>query len=119
MGQVKKIVFETTCGKPMLNNRLTVELCENVHLHYRNLRLEFPKEEFLQILAMMKGLDEKTIEEFEYYPGNFKSLFNAKILPDETEFNNRLIVEEQEQGHYHLHYRNLRIEGKKRWLDGL
>ena len=97
----------------MLNERFTVELCENVHVHYRNLRLEFPKEEFLKILRVMKSLDEEEIENFEYgddRPINIKSLFEGYILPKETEFNNRLILEEQVGGHYHLHYRNLRVE---------
>jgi hypothetical protein len=110
MGQVKKVLFETTCGTPMLNERLTVELCENVHLHYRNLRLEFPKEEFLKILQVMKGLDEKEIEDYEYGDNRLKTLFEGYILPKETEFNDRLILEEQVGGHYHLHYRNLRVE---------
>jgi len=99
----------------MLNKRLTVELCENVHLHYRNLRLEFPKEEFLEIVKVIKGLDEEEIENFEYGKKNFKSLFKGSVLPAEAEFDNRLVLEEQAGGKpgttgYHLHYRNLRIE---------
>ena len=94
----------------MLNQRFTVELCENVHIHYRNLRLEFPKEEFLKILRVMKSLDEEEIENFEYGDNRLKSLFEGNILPRETEFNDRLVLEEQVAGHYHLHYRNLRIE---------
>ena len=55
MGNIKRILRKNKVSKPLLNNRFTVELCENVHLHYRNLRLEFPKDEFLHILRLLKG----------------------------------------------------------------
>ena len=110
MGQVKRVLFESKCDKPMLNNRFTVELCENVHMHYRNLRLEFPKEEFLMLLQAFQSLDAKDIENFNYDDDNFKELFSIHNLPDDTEFDDRFIIEEQVQGHFHIHYRNLRVE---------
>jgi len=112
MGQIKKIIYKSKVPVPLLNTRFTVELCENVHLHYRDLRLEFPKEEFLQILRHLKKIDEKTVEDFAYANDAFKCLVNDNNLPPSTEFNDRLQIEEQVQGHYHLHYRNLRLEMK-------
>jgi len=110
MGQVKRVLFQSKCKKPMLNNRMTIELCENVHIHYRNLRLEFPKEEFLTILKAFKSIDEKQIEEFDYNENSFKEIFSTHDLPEKTEFDDRIVLEEQVGGHLHLHYRNLRIE---------
>jgi hypothetical protein len=110
MGQVKRILFQSKCKKPMLNNRMTVELCENVHIHYRNLRLEFPKEEFLPILKALKSIDEREVENFDYSDNSFKELFSTHNLPEKTEFDDRIVLEEQVGGHLHLHYRNLRIE---------
>lgn len=102
------IYFKRKVPESMFNKRLKVELCENVHLHYRNLRLEFSKEEFLFLLKHLKSLDEKEIEDFEY-KDNSKDLIHTNDLPTSTEFNDRLQIEEVGD-HYHVHYRNLRIE---------
>ena len=121
MGNVKKLIKEFVVRKPHLNKRFTIELCENVHLHYRNLRLEFSKNEFIQILKLLKTLDEDEIDSFKYGSDKFKSLIKVKTLPSETEWNDRLQIEEQEEGHYHIHYRNFRIEFSKEefkeWID--
>lgn len=42
--------------------RLVVELCENIHVHYRNIRLEFSDEEFYQFVDVIKQA-EKTLRE--------------------------------------------------------
>lgn len=110
MGNIREILYQRKVPKSMLNSRLTVELCENVHFHYRNLRLEFSKEEFLFILKHLKDIDENKVENFEYGEGKFEGLINTFCLPESTEFDDRLQIEEQAEGHYHVHYRNLRIE---------
>lgn len=110
MGNTVSVLHEQKVPKSMLNNRLTVELCENVHLHYRNLRLEFSKEEFLFLLEHFKSLDEEEIKNFEYGDDKFQSLVQTFDLPETTEFDDRLQIEEQAEGHFHVHYRNLRIE---------
>lgn len=111
MGTIKTIIENREVPIPKFNRRITVELCENVHLHYRNIRLEFKKEEFLTILKFLKTLDEDKIKNFPYGTNKFDYiLVENDILSNETEFNNRLQIEEQAEGHFHLHYRNLRIE---------
>lgn len=110
MGVIKKILVEKEVPTPKLNQRLTVELCENVHLHYRNLRLEFPKKEFVQILKLLKELDPQYIEQFEFGEKKFECIVHTNELPAETEFNRRLQIEEQQDGSLHVHYRNLRLE---------
>lgn len=109
MGNIKSVLLNEQVSTPLFNNRFTVELCENVHLHYRNLRLEFPKEEFLGILRQLKQIDEKTIEDFQFEKSAFLSLVE-EVLPDQSEFDKRLQIEEQQEGHYHVHYRNMRVE---------
>lgn len=109
MGDIKKVLFKGDVQEPYCNRTFVVELCENVHLHYRNLRLEFQKEEFLLILRKLKSLDEKEINEFAYGEGhNF--LINDHDLPEKTEFNDRFQIEELVSGMHHIHYKNMRIE---------
>jgi hypothetical protein len=98
---------------PQLNNRFTCELCENIHIHYRNLRLEFTKEEFLHIIRLLQGIDIKDVENFKYSDWAYKELIKDFGLPDETFYNDRLQIEQQVEGHYHVHYRNLRLELNK------
>ena len=110
MGRIRKILRRATVKQPRLNNRLTIDLCENVHLHYRNLRLEFPPDEFLFILQQLKSLDEDAVRSFPYRPDAWEEPLHSVELPDAAEFDDRLQVEEQMEGHFHLHYRNLRLE---------
>ncbi len=117
MGDIKKILSTDNVVEPLQNRRITVELCENVHLHYRNLRLEFPKDEFLLILKKLKALDDNEIKNFSYGKG-LSFLINDQDLPEKTEFNDRFQIEEQTNGLYHIHYKNMRLEFRSDW-DGL
>lgn len=110
MGRIAYILKKKKIGTPSLNNRFTVELCENVHIHYRNLRLEFTKEEFLHILTLMQSIDSDKVKNFYYSDYAYEELVKDFNLPAETYYNNRLQIEQQIEGHYHLHYRNLRLE---------
>ncbi len=55
LGKQKKIDNSTTCYP----DRLVIELCENIHIHYRNLRMEFEEKEFLQFSDSLReaGVD--------------------------------------------------------------
>jgi hypothetical protein len=110
MGHIKNIIKKAKVDTPLLNNRFTVELCENVHIHYRNLRIEFPKDEFLLILKKLKSVSEEKVKNFVYGKDNFVSLIHSLDLPEETEFNDRFQLEEQVNGQVHVHYKNLRLE---------
>ena len=118
MGNIKRVIKKCEVRTPLLNERFTVELCENVHVHYRNLRLEFPKQEFLFILRMLKTINEKEVENFNYGKDSFKSLIYSTSLPRKTEFNNRFQYEEQVNGQRHVHYKNMRLEFRED-MDGI
>jgi hypothetical protein len=89
---------------PLLKKRLSVDLCENIHVHYQNLRFEFSREEFMCLWEAVAGLDLDRLPVF-----GFGTLCSS-VLPAATEWDDRLQLEEQVEGHYHLHYRNLRVE---------
>ena len=110
MGRIAVILKKEKVSKPALNNRFTVELCENIHIHYRNLRLEFTKEEFLYILKLLKGINEHEVETFKYSNYAYKELVKEFGLPESVWYDDRLQIERQKEGHYHIHYRNLRLE---------
>ena len=113
MGRTVKILKKTSIPASLCNTRFTVELCENVHLHYRNIRLEFKKDEFLHILNLLQKIDKNEIKNFSYNNYNFKLLIEDFNLPSKCEYDKRLQIEWQKEGHYHIHYRNCRLEFKK------
>ncbi len=113
MGRTVKILKKRSVPPSLYNTRFTLELCENVHLHYRNICLEFDKEEFLHILDLLQKIDRKEIETFPYNNYNFKLLIEDFCLPSKSKYNDRLQIEWQKEGHYHIHYRNCRLEFKK------
>jgi hypothetical protein len=110
VGQIKSIVKAYELSSPVLqNNRLCLELCENVHLHYRNLRLEFSPQEYLLFKKIFERVTEHEVLSFKYGPERYEQVARMD-LPDSTEFDKRVQLEEQVEGHFHLHFRNLRVE---------
>jgi hypothetical protein len=109
MGKIKRVIVNQVIPVPEHNTRLVVELCENVHVHYRNLRLEFSAAEFAVFQKLIGSIDPWAVKNFRYGANEFWEIGAAR-LPAATEFNDRLQIEEQVEGHFHIHYRNLRIE---------
>lgn len=109
MGDIKRILLTADVPAPPLNTRFIIELCENVHIHYRNLRIEMTKGEFLLLVAAVRVFSKDIVEDFDYRPGNYRAIANT-ILPEKTPFDTRFQVEEQRDGTIHIHYRNIRLE---------
>ena len=110
MGNVAETIKAKQVPRPTFNRRGVVEVCENIHLHWRNFRLEFSKDEFRLFLAMMQHIDPQDIVEAELGPDKFTELARTDEIPEESEWDDRMVLEKQVEGHYHLHYRQLRIE---------
>lgn len=94
-------------------NRLIFEKCENIHIHYRNLRLEYSQEEFAQFAEEMQtAFLNIPKEEQEYY------VLSYTPVPEQPEYFKDRISIEANKGSIHLHYKNIRLEfTKDEFLD--
>lgn len=122
MGEIRKLL----AGNVMERRSITatgiwVDLCENIHLHYRNLRLEFSEKEwaqFIHAVHMLGQAELHTAHQHNYREGDPNFLvqchYNQPLSGDSTYFPNRLTVEEQFDGTYHVHYRDLRLHLSRR-----
>jgi len=115
MGEIKQLhLHGPTDAKYQWRNYIGLELTENIHLHYRNIRLEFTPEEFLFIQALMSSLtpgELETIKTRKYgydQPVNFLRI--SSELPPNDWWENSFDLEEQVNGMFHFHFGNLRID---------
>ena len=59
MGRIKQLFFrENTLDQRLMSQGLWVDICENIHLHFRDLRIEFAEAEFLQFLSHIEKIKE-------------------------------------------------------------
>lgn len=110
MGNIIQILDSLTLSdSPTLQaSRMTVEKCENIHIHYRNQRLEFSKEEFEFYVDKLIEAKEKlktAPEETDFY-----SLVASLDLKEDPEFYPKRLQIEANVGGIHLHYKNIRLE---------
>jgi len=115
MGDVRRIHRHgSTDAKYQWHNYIGLELTENVHLHYRNIRLEFTPKEFLFIHAMINSLTPEELEKIKTRKYGFKEpvdfLRISKDLPSNDWWENSFSLEEQANGMFHFHFGNLRID---------
>lgn len=117
MGAIKKVLAEEVLEpRSVTPNGLWVDLCENIHIHFRNLRLDMSIEEFSKFMAGMHNLykaAEHTIEQSDFKEGDpniLKQLmFQESFSHSSAYYPNRLSVEWNKDDTYHVHYRDLRI----------
>lgn len=121
MGAIKKVLS----GKEIEPRYITAQglwgdLCEDIHLHYRNVRFDFSMEEWATFACavnnIQKGL-EYSIEENKYKEGdpNFlvQVMFNTPLKSDSSYYPNRSLIELQRDNTVHFHYRDLRLHWTK------
>lgn len=117
MGQIKKILFtkeiKPTCD--YYNDKMSCETNENLHIHWKNIRLEFGKRDWRVFCDSIKLA-------FKEWIGIGKPKFDGKLdtiyLPTPQDINpisefypQRFQIEEQANvPTIHLHYRELRLE---------
>jgi hypothetical protein len=108
---------------------LWIDIGENIHMHFRDIRLEFTRIEFLEFLSNIKEMEKLFHEWAEKNPDwreaddpeGFKNQYvmwlgdfkpgSQKLKDYEAHYwPRRISIERNANGVYHFHYRNLRVE---------
>jgi|GEM_PF-4403317 len=114
---------------PLMAGDYWVDIGENIHLHLRDLRIEFTRGEFLEFLSHTAELKQLFEEWSSANPGwkeaQDPEAFNNKFVvwlggykpgshklkkAEAFYWPRRLSLERNRNGTYHFHYRNLRVE---------
>lgn len=92
------------------------DLCENIHLHYRNLRLDFSVKEWAAFCSAINNIQkgiEFSIEDKKYREGDPNFLlqvqYNVPLNSDSKYYPNRSVIEIQRDNTVHFHYRDIRL----------
>lgn len=114
MGNVKNLIAEETLpDRQHYYAHLWSDLCENLHIHLRNIRLEFSKKEWQEFVKHLVAVYNE-VEKYKDYKENsgyqlmFKTPFK-NIKPKSDYYSNRFRVEDEHDGSVHIHYRDIRI----------
>lgn len=131
MGAVKKLLAEKTLlEREKHNSRALVDLCENIHIHYREFRLIFSLDEYFEFVNIVNR-STQDVRNYLYnnpeykeqaYPTTImiacgkdrqrKFLKNSPQPHRSTYHNNHFAIELQEEfvtDEIHVHWRDLRI----------
>lgn len=145
MGKIKKILLHDELpDREMHNSRMFVDLSENIHIHFRELRLIFSREEFFEFFSILKEgardvkkylrknpdyEEQKVFDGILVGGGPDRQLRPLKKSPEphvSKYFPNRVQIELQEEDvidSIHLHYRDYRlvmnIETFKKFTRGM
>jgi len=116
MGNIKKVLHETELEQRTITpSSMWGDLCENIHIHIRNLRVEFSKEEFDNLLSAINILANgvgKGIKE-GWKPGDKSFLISydnkVRLKRSSDYYPNRLRIELEKNNDIHIHYREIRL----------
>ena len=101
----------TEGNERLLKTRLSFDLSENVHLHYRDFRWVFSKKEWEMFSKFV--VKTSSLEELRgYTEGNEGCFFEFQesLPPESSYFDGRIRLERQSNGQYHLHLHDFRFE---------
>jgi len=100
----------------LMGTRLAVDLCENIHLHYRDLRLEFSITEwkaFVDFITYANKYIQENHADYDMKDPNYFGQVGIVIPAQSESWPGRVNVEIQGEpfgGIMHIHYNDLRIE---------
>lgn len=119
MGVIKKMLYRgEVLGKPRHRN-LFLDMEENIHIHYRDLRIELSRAEFEDISRIFSQQSQELqaiIEKQKYQDGKLPNsnqedvrIWTNSQLPNDVKYHpQRLSLEECGDG-YHFHFRNFKL----------
>jgi hypothetical protein len=131
MGHIDKLYYRTHDLPPSrkMGKQIWLDIGENIHLHYRDLRIEFSLEEFLEfaghIRKMAELFDQWRRENPDWKEDPEPEKFDNKwviwlpgykpqdehLKPRSDYYPKRLSIEKQAtKDLYHIHYRDFRLE---------
>lgn len=125
MGKVKKILYskQLNANVPTFyNDKMSCEVCEDFHIHYKNMRLNFGQNEWdFFCKTIIAAHNEWLIKKDELKQKIVNKDFKTKYLPSAQNITNncenldniKYDIEESEYDMFdtiHIHYRNFRLE---------
>lgn len=131
MGEIKRVLYNKELpGRELHNARLFVDLSENIHIHFREIRLMFGVDEFFEFAGILKSSAKDIKRYLRQHPEyEEQQVFDGIMVaggarrqttplqkspkPHESKyFPNRLQIELQEEkviDSIHIHYRDYRL----------
>lgn len=119
MGVIKKILYRgSILGKPRHRN-FFLDMEENIHIHYRDLRIELSRGEFEDIVKAFRKQSEELlgiIHEKNYQDGKLPNanqddvrIWTESRLNHDVKYHPRRFSLEECGDGYHFHYRNYKL----------
>ena len=131
MGAVRELLASTTLpDRERHNSRIFCDLCENIHIHYREYRLVFSLDEFFEFVDVVEKSQRdarnylsqnSSYREFDYPttvmvaggPERQRKFIENSPRPDQSAYDNNVcrveLNEETVIDEIHIHYRDFRI----------
>ena len=127
MGHIKKLLaVKEIEPRSITPNTVWTDLCENVHLHHRNVRFDMSERDWAHLRAAITTCGvaiEKVAEEKNYREGNpvflVQQIFNEPVPSDSDYYPNRVCIELNQDNTVHFHYRNIRLHWSLREFEAI
>lgn len=119
MGVIKKVIYRGNFLGKQRHNHLFLDMEENIHIHYRDLRIELSRAEFENIVSTFRKQSDELlaiIRDKSYQDGVLANanqddvrIWTESLLKNDVKYHPlRFSLEECNDG-YHFHYRNYKL----------
>ena len=119
MGVIKKLLHRSQSLSEPRHRNLFLDMEENIHIHYRDLRIELSRKEFEDISSIFNRQSSELqgiIEEKNYQDGKLPNanqedvrIWTESRLNHDVKYHPRRVSIEECGDGYHLHYRNYKL----------